>query len=190
MIDFQGDVNELIDKNYKKKMEKFLEEFKNYYLRIFNERKKSEMFFVPAIKSLLFSKLGRIGKDGCDSLLVAPDGHYYSCGRFLGLNKRQLLNFSFGNIENGLEREKRLAFLREKRKKAQKVFKKCKQCDFLSHCLCKIATFAYYEAKGGGAKAGLKTFCLYNNLFCRAMLNIGEILYRRKNEDFLRIYEI
>ncbi|MDI6777698.1 MAG: radical SAM protein [Patescibacteria group bacterium] len=187
MIDFQADVNAPIGKKYEVKLRKFLKDFSAYYLNVFRKKKKNEMFFVPAIKSVLLSRK-KSGNRTCDSLLLSPDKNYYSCGRLLGLNQKQKKPYAFGNIESGIDKRKRLTFLTKTKNEIDKIFPKCRRCDFLPHCLCKIATFAYCIAKGENVAAGLETICLYSRLFNGAMLSISETLLREQNADFKRIY--
>jgi uncharacterized protein len=189
MIDFQLDVNTLIDEQCLQDLRLFLNDFKRYYLNIFRSGKKEQAFLIPALSSLIREEFS-FSSMWCDSFLLAPDKKYYSCGRLLGLSDGQRKQYSFGTVSQGLDQKRRITLLAKTRKEIDDLFRKCKGCDFQAQCFCKIATYLYYKAKRGDIVKSLDTICHYAKEYNGTMLYIIEKLQKEKNQHFKRIYNL
>lgn len=187
MIDFRPDINILINKNFQKKLETFLKNFSEYYLRIFREGQQDKYFFVPSIKNVLDDNL-RYSSLWCNSVILAPDKNYYSCCRLLGLDSTKLKEYSLGDVEEKLDEKKRIQFLAKQRKEIDKIFVKCRQCKLLPFCYCKIDTYLYFKAQKKDPIPHINSLCSYAKLFKGTLLNIVNSMSKEKNEHFLSFY--
>jgi uncharacterized protein len=189
MIDFQLDVNTFIDKQCLNDLRKFLNNFKKYYLEIFREGKREQIFSVPAINSLVREEFS-FSSMWCDSFLLAPDKKYYSCGRLLGLSNDQRKPYSFGTASQGIDQGKRAVLLAKSREEIDILFRKCRRCGFQAQCFCKIATYLHCKAKRGDVKKSLDTICHYAKEYNGTMLHIIKNLQEEKNPYFKKIYNL
>lgn len=189
MIDFQLDVNTVIDIQCLGDLRKFLNNFKKYYLEIFREGKMEQMFSVPAINSLVREEFS-FSSMWCDSFLLAPDKKYYSCGRLLGLSDDQRKPYSFGTASQGIDQRRRAVLLAKSRKEIDDLFQRCRKCGFQQYCFCKIATYLHCKAKRGDVKKSLDTICHYAKEYNGTMLHIIKKLREEKNPYFKKIYNL
>jgi len=189
MIDFRPDINQTFKGEYYKELKQFFNKFVVYYIELFRKNRK-DVFFVPTIRNLLDNRFA-FGSLWCDSIVLSPDGKYYSCCRLLGLNENQKRGYSLGIIKKGIDIQGRIDFLGQIRKKIDEYFnKRCKQCEFLPYCYCKIDTYLYYNAKEENISEGLESLCRYTKVFKGAMLKIIDTMLKENNQEFKKLYNI
>ncbi len=158
-----------------------------YYTSLFSENSKIPPFHMYQIKNLQ-DRNWRCGL-GCTSIKIGPDGNFYFCDSYFSLPPELRKKYAVGNLNEGIDFEKRQSIMTEADLALQKDFGKeyqvykCKK-----RTICPYLIYNYSSAKGEDYRQRFENINRVSKIYSRIFLIIDHFL--RGNKKYKELYNI
>ena len=146
------------------------------YYSAFIRRHRRLPFVIPILFSVLddFSRLGENITpwwNDCQNVVLGSDGRYYLCERLLSSEYRELDEYAIGDVEVGLDVEKKEKWMEEARRYLYARGEKSRE-----HYHCPKGDYLYSRMKGEEPGAMLDNTFGVSRAFCRSFLALARDL--------------
>lgn len=172
-----------------KKLKKCFQKFSVYYISLFCENKK-EMIFKNSLLDAVINKNEVVGiKGNCQKIHLSSEGKFYFCDKVFSLPKKEREKYLVGNVQEGVDDEKRLKLSAQIREKILKLTKNhCQNCFYQDYCFCPIGHYLYFSWKGWNFKKYFfSNFCPLSKILLDGFWKIKETL--KFNPFFVKFYK-
>ncbi|MCK5580426.1 MAG: radical SAM protein [Candidatus Omnitrophica bacterium] len=189
-IDFVPDLYANWQERDLEKIRNAMKNFESYYIKLVKGGGKT--FKTSLLRRFVNDESGN-KLSVCGKIHIDVDKNFYLCDRAFALEKKPREKYIVGNIQEGIDNNKRLQLLD---KIGNDFFKEsgldCLKCKYYKYCCCPIGLYIYYLnlEKLNKIKQGqsfLKSFCEILKIYIEANLRIKKAL--RYNLNFIELYE-
>jgi len=186
-IDFYPDLYAHWSEEELDEIELVLQEFKNFYLAIFENAKSENDIFENSLLHNFINEIQVYKPILCQKIHLDWKGNFYCCDKVFSLPEYKRKEFIIGDIDRGIDNRLRLRLLDQKRKEIRDLTgKDCNVCKYLKYCFCPIGHYIYFTSCTLDFKQYFPQFCRISQIYIKNFLEIKR--YLKSNPLFTQIY--
>lgn len=185
-VEFYPDLYAKWGKSDLEKLKKIFKKFESYYIDLFKNNKKAfkNSLLDTFVNDVEIEKMEKCGKIHINAL-----GEFYVCDKVFSLEPQKRKNYIIGDIENEIDSEKRISFLKRLREDFFAESKlNCKKCKYYKYCFCPVGHYIYFkENKKNVSDDFWQSFCYVSRAYNETFLRIKKAL--KYSPNFVRLYK-
>jgi len=185
-IEFYPDLYARWGKSDLEKLKKIFKKFESYYIDLFKNNKKA---FKNSLLDTFVNDIEIEKMEKCGKIHINPEGEFYVCDKVFSLDSQKRKNYIIGDIENEIDNEKRIFFLKRLREDFFAESKlNCKKCKYYKYCFCPVGQYIYFKENKKNVSGDFwQSFCCISRAYNETFLRIKKAL--KYNPNFVKLYK-